>query len=254
MLATAILISGSGSTAEAIITAVQSGKLVGIKPVVVVASSSDAGGIAKAKKLGIKTEVVSKSDYKGDAFGKRLLQVMDEFEVDLISQNGWLPLTPAILVAKYRGRIINQHPGPLDPGGKVDFGGKGMYGERVSCARLMYARVTGENWTESTVHQVSEEYDKGNLIQISRMEFGKTAKLTSLADLAKKPQALLAAVNREQVRLLPIEHKNVIKALKKIVKHKGRYEGFRRDKPLVPKKFETVAKEAKKLAVGLYEK
>ena len=49
----ALLISGGGTTMEAIIKACQSGVLNGVEPVLVIASSANAGGIEKAKKLGI---------------------------------------------------------------------------------------------------------------------------------------------------------------------------------------------------------
>ncbi len=49
----------------------------------------------------------------------------------------------AVIKACRRGRIINQHPEPLDPS-RDDFGGKGMYGAWVSCARLIYEYLPGE--------------------------------------------------------------------------------------------------------------
>ena len=52
----ALLISGSGTTMEAIIKACQKGVLAGlVEPTVVVSSRQDNQGIKKAKKYGIKT-------------------------------------------------------------------------------------------------------------------------------------------------------------------------------------------------------
>ena len=121
----AMLISGSGTTAEAVLKAWRNGEIDSMLPVAVIASRSDALGIEKARALGVPTFVADNSI---------LLPLLRQLRVDVGFQNGWLPLTPALMVRAYKGRIINQHPGPLDPAGPVDFGGHGMYGARVTAA------------------------------------------------------------------------------------------------------------------------
>jgi phosphoribosylglycinamide formyltransferase-1 len=242
----AILISGSGTTAKSIIEACQEGRLKNVEPAIVISSKNDAPGIEKAKSLGIETRVVSPKDYSNSiAFGEKLLEIFREFKVDFISQNGWLPLTPVNVVKEYQGRIINQHPGPLDPGRKLDFGGKGMYGKRVTCARIVYAFLTKEKnpWTEATVHFVNEEYDKGDLLRIEKMNFPPL--------FGKFDENLILVKTLElQEKLLPLEHENVINALKKIVE--GKAKGFRRKRPLIPKKNEKILLKAKEIAIKLF--
>jgi len=244
----AILISGSGSTAEAIIKTCQEKRLEGILPVVVISSRSDALGIQKAKNLGVKTLVVSPKDFRSKKeFGQRLLEILQKYKIDLVSQNGWLPLTPAVVIEKYQGRIINQHPGPLDPGRKFDFGGKGMYGARVMCARLAYEWLTKEEnpWTEATVHFANEEYDKGELLRVEKM---------ALPPFRGKfnEQILKEKTLEAQRRLLPLEHQNVIDGLKMLAEGKAR--GFRRKRPLIPRKNERILLKAKEIAFRLFPK
>src|SRR5437588_342377 len=70
----------------------------------------------------------------------------------------------AILQACRSGRIINQHPGPLDPG-RPDFGGKGMFGRRVHAARLLFVNQTGHDfWTEATSQRVAENFNEGPVL------------------------------------------------------------------------------------------
>lgn len=199
---TAFLISGEGTTAEAAILACQYGKIINIRPAVVIASRHDAPGLARAKALGIPTEVVVRSDFKGqsEAFGDALLNRLRHYGVGLVSQNGWLPKTPPEVIKAFSGYIINQHPGRLPP-----FGGVGMFGRRVTYATLDYFASTGEEdlWTASVVHHVTAAYDEGPLIQVRRLDVGH---------LRNSPD-LLDWTNRVQDKLLPVEHENVIGAL-----------------------------------------
>lgn len=252
-LRTAILISGSGSTAEAIIRACQDGWLEDVCPAVVIASKNEAGGIVKAQALGIKVEVVERKLFTTiESFGKKLLKLFKKYGVDLISQNGWLPLTPSEVVCEYKGRIINQHPGPLDPG-RLDFGGKGMYGARVVGARLIYSQMAGSDfWTESTVHHVTNEYDKGEIIRTSRINIPAVPRAISLSKLESNLELLTKTIEEIQARLLPIEHENMIKTLSLFASRKTPI--FIRRKPLIPIKNKELLIEAKKLAIKLFPK
>jgi len=227
MMRLAIFISGSGTTAESIVRA-------GIKPVIVISSRPDAGGIGKMKKLGIAVKVVNHSS--------ELLPVLEKAGVDVISQNGWLPLTPGNVIRKYKGKIINQHPGPLDPGRDMDFGGKGMYGRRVIAARIAFCRLSGRDfWTEATVHHVTEGFDRGPIIRVERLAIPKNSK--SLVEITQKVANAL----------LPLEHKNVITILKDYAA-RGKFMEYKRKIPLVGAKEKTVLEKSKKMAIELFSK
>ena len=170
----------------------------------------------------------------------------------MVSQNGWLPLTPKSVVSAYRGWIINQHPGPLDPGRPVDFGGKGMFGTRVSAARLAYAWAAEEGyWTEATVHQVTEEFDKGGLIATSAMPLPELGTSTTVCELVESPAMLLEATRDVQTWLLPQEHALVVDTLRTIGEI-GTVPVYTREKPLIPTKNISIAIGAKQAAVQIF--
>ncbi len=198
-----ILISGGGTTALAIIKACNDGPLSGlVEPVCVIASRADAGGLKKAAAEGVLTFIVDPKKFTSpDQFGERIIGVCQTIGVDVITQNGWLPLTPQNVIAAYPGKMINQHPGPLDPG-YPDFGGKGMYGMRVHAARLHFVRATDreESWTEAVAQLVAPEYDRGPVIHRERVEI----------EPGDTPENL-------QQRVLPIEHRVQIEALRLLV-------------------------------------
>jgi phosphoribosylglycinamide formyltransferase-1 len=249
----ALLISGGGSTAEAVITACQSGELAGIHPRIVIASTKKAGGIQKAEKHGVPTAVINPRSFDTpDTFGNALLSTLKKYGIDIVSQNGWLPLTPQNVIEAFSRKIINQHPGPLDPRRENDFGGKGMYGARVVCARLAYSWLTGTDfWTEATTHFVTNEFDKGDLVRTERVSFSVGSRhACSLQEI--NTQSLTTATHELQQHLLTVEHHNVIETLRKFTK--GNVVGYKREKELVPEKYKDSLKNAKKFAIQLFPK
>lgn len=253
-LRTALLISGGGTTAKAVIEACQRGELKGIIPVAVIVSKPKAGGIEKAQALHIPTFVVSPKEFSSkDEFGKALLKLLKELRVNLVSQNGWLPPTPWNVIEQYENMILNQHPGPLDPGREIDFGGKGMYGSAVTCARVAYAWLAGTDfWTEATTHFVTPEFDKGNLIRVSQLEFERITHPVTIADLQAQPQGLIETTSRIQAELLPLEHQNVIETLRMFAE--GNVHPYQRPEPLISEGKEIYARQAREIAVQLFPK
>ena len=233
----ALLISGGGTTMEAIIKACQSGYLSKVEPVLVISSNSNAGGIEKAKKLGIKEKdilIINSKDFKNrEEFGEEIIKECKKREVEFIGQYGWMVLTPKNIIKEFEGKIINQHPGPLD-NGRPDFGGAGMFGLRVHQARLEFVKKTDHDfWTEATTHFVTEEFDKGKII--------KRIQVPVLPD---------DTAETLQARVLPIEHEVQIEALKDV--SEGKAKEFNREKPLVlPEELE-ILKECKEIAIKMY--
>ncbi len=242
----AFLISGGGTTMEAIIKAIQEGRLTGITPALVIASKPEAGGIVKARALGIPEKDIVVIDPKSfesrEAFGEKIIFECHARKVNFIGQYGWMVKTPDNVIKAFEGRIINQHPGPLETG-KLDFGGAGMYGMRVHAARLCFARKTnqgsrpngeaGRFWTEATTHFVTGEFDRGAVI--------KRKQIPILPD--DTPESL-------QARLLPIEHEVQIEVLQDFVN--GTVAEFYREEPLIRESEETILEECKEEAKKLY--
>lgn len=248
----AILISGSGTTMNRVIEAHKTGELTGVVPIAVISSKPDAAGLVKAQQHGIKTFVVSPKEYATkEEFGDHLLDTLRRVGAHLFFQMGWLPKTPPTVVEAFGGRGANQHPGPLDPG-RLDFGGKGMYGARVIAARLAYALVTGEDhWTEATTHQVTHEYDQGRTISVRRLELPWLLEPVTFAYLRQEPQMFIDTTRDVQARLLPLEHENVIRALQMFADF-GWHADLSRDHPLIPAGNEHVVYGAKALAIQMF--
>jgi len=233
----ALLISGGGTTMEAIIKACQSKELPNVEPVLVIASNPQARGIHKAKNLGFKDEDIVILEPKAfatpDLFGEAIIAECQAHHVDFIGQYGWLAKTPSNVCMAYKDKIINQHPGPLD-NGRPDFGGAGMYGMRVHAARLEFVKKTGHDfWTEATAHRVTEVFDEGKIVKRKQMPIFQN----------DTPEIL-------QARVLPIEHEVQIETLRDFANNT--VTEFIREKPLILPEEETILQEAKEHARKLY--
>jgi len=254
-LKTALLISGRGSTAKAVIKACQKGELKGIIPIAVICSKPDIPGKVMAESLGIKTFICDRKDYSSRSkFGEALLKILQSLQVDLVSQNGWLPLTPENVVDVYRKRIFNQHPTPLDPGRENDFGGKGMHGVAAVSAWEAYRWLSGIDLPiEATTHFVTNKYDKGDLIRVIGLNIPMFPKQITIAQLESDKilqQHLRERTAEIQNVLLPLEHQNVIETLRLFAQ--GKVCGFRRDEPLVPSGNIGYVTQAKRIAIQLF--
>lgn len=206
----------------------------------VIASNNTCGGIEKIKALGIPIHVVNPKSYPDDktGFGNKLLRILvDDYNVDAVGQHGWMPITPSNVIARFPGKMLNQHPGPLDPG-HADFGGvnPGMFGARVSCARLYYCRTIGADyWTEATAHIVTEGVDEGLLVHTERVPIEPSDDVASL-----------------QARLLPSEHRVCIEAWRLMAT--GKANPHLRESRLISKQRSFTLQEAKRIAKTLYPK
>lgn len=215
---TAFLISGRGSTVERVIREWQMGMLPGIEPVVVVSSNEDSQYITKAKdpknNLPIPTVTVDRERYpKGKAgnedFGKELLQIFHDYDVRLISQNGWMVITPLNVLREFEWRIPNQHPAKTP-----EFAG--LKAEQAVAATLAYYWATLENpYVTSTVHHTISKVDMGNIISAHNLPVPPRDRIVSVSDLRRDPGELINETHRiyENI-LLPEERENVIGALR----------------------------------------
>lgn len=232
----AIFASGSGSTAESIYKAIRSGELSAEVSCLIV-SKAEAGAIKRLGNLGLPESqivVALPENFAGpQQYGEYLVSVCRDFGVQFIGQYGWMPITPEPVVRAYEGYMINQHPGPIDPG-KLDFGGMGMYGMRVHCARLYFVRKTKRAyWTEAIAQRVSVNVDKGPIVYKKVIEI--------LPD--DTPESL-------QQRVLPTEHRVQIATLQDFCS--GTVKELTRDEPVVHEDEVEVLKEAKRVARLLY--
>jgi phosphoribosylglycinamide formyltransferase-1 len=156
MLQLAVLGSGRGSNFQAILHAIDEGRLPSTRVCLVISNNSDAGILALARSAGIPALHVSQKQFPTEEeFTDALLAGLERHGADLIVLAGYMKRVPPRVVRKYRGRILNIHPALLPK-----FGGQGMYGHHVHEA-VIAAR---ERESGATVHVVDEEYDRGPIV------------------------------------------------------------------------------------------
>ena len=153
----AVLVSGNGTTLQAIIDAIKNGEL-DLEIKIVISNTSEAYGLERAKEAGIKTYVLK--DYKDE---DELYNELKKAKVDLVVLAGYLKLIPIKVIRDFT--LINTHPALLPK-----YGGKGMYGMNVHRAVV----ENHEKETGATLHFVNEEYDKGKIISQIKVEVLET--------------------------------------------------------------------------------
>mgnify|MGYP003528385913 CR=1 FL=1 len=145
-----ILASGSGTNCENIIRYFQGNGKAEIA--FVLSNKPDAYALVRARRLGVKTYVMTKAEINDE---EKMLGLMRREHVDFIVLAGFLLLIPGFLIDAYDHRMINIHPALLPK-----FGGKGMYGRHVHEAVC----AAGEKESGITIHFVTEGIDEGEPI------------------------------------------------------------------------------------------
>lgn len=114
MLKVVVMVSGGGTNLQAILDAVQDGKITNTEIVGVISNKKDAYALTRAQQAGIPSVCVSLKDYEGrEDFNRALLKAVDSFEPDLVVLAGFLVILPELLVKNYKNRMINIHPALL---------------------------------------------------------------------------------------------------------------------------------------------
>ena len=156
MLKVAVLVSGGGTNLQAILDAMDSGKITNAKVSVVISNNKNAYALERAKKHGIEALCISPKDFEDRAgFNQAFLEKLNSYQVDLVVLAGFLVVLPEAMIKQYRNRIINIHPSLIP-----SFCGKGYYGLAVHEGAL----ARGVKVTGATVHFVDEGTDTGPII------------------------------------------------------------------------------------------
>ena len=176
-----IFVSGNGSTLQNIIDNIENSNL-NAKIALVVSDNPHAFALERAKQAGIPTYVIqSKSLETRDI---ELTNELAKYEIDLIVLAGYLKMIGPRLIENHT--IINTHPSLLPA-----YGGKGMYGMNVHTA-VVNAK---ERFSGVTVHYVTGEYDKGDIISQTKIELEK----------GETPESLSAKVQKvEKIQLIDV--------------------------------------------------
>ncbi len=158
-LALGVLVSGEGTTLEALADEIAAGGL-GADIVLVVSDRATARAIPRAKSRGIPTAVLERRGVSADAWGEELHRLLTESGVELVVLAGFLSILPDSWLRRWRGRAINVHPALLPA-----HGGPGMYGRHVHEAVLRAHELE----SGATVHLVTEQVDGGPVLGQARI-------------------------------------------------------------------------------------
>ena len=156
MLKVGVLVSGGGTNLQAILDAIDSGKITNAEVSLVISNNPGAYALERAKKHNIEAVCISPKQFENrEEFHKVLLAKLKESGVDLIVLAGFLVAIPSMIVEAFPNKIINIHPSLIP-----SFCGVGYYGLHVHEKALARGvRVTG-----ATVHFVDTGTDTGPII------------------------------------------------------------------------------------------
>ena len=156
MLKVGVLVSGGGTNLQAILDAIDCGKITNAEVSLVISNNPKAYALERAKNHNIEAVCISPKQFENrEEFHRALLAKLKESGVELIVLAGFLVAIPPMIVEAYPNKIINIHPSLIP-----SFCGAGFYGLRVHQAALDYGvKVTG-----ATVHLVNEIPDGGRIL------------------------------------------------------------------------------------------
>lgn len=156
MLNVGVMVSGGGTNLQAILDAVDAGRITNARIAVVISNNPGAYALERARNHGIPAVCISPKEYESrEAFNKAFLEAVDGYGLDLIVLAGFLVKIPEEMTRRYEHRIINIHPSLIP-----SFCGVGYYGLKVHEAAL----ARGVKVTGATVHYVDSGMDTGPII------------------------------------------------------------------------------------------
>lgn len=156
MLKIVVCVSGGGTNLQAILDAIDAGRITNTEVVAVISNNPGAKALERAQNHGISGICMSPKSYSDrEAFNRAFTDKMTELAPDLVVLAGFLVRIPPQMVHAFSNRIINIHPSLIP-----SFCGVGYYGLKVHEKVL----ERGVKVTGATVHFVNEGMDEGPII------------------------------------------------------------------------------------------
>jgi len=140
---------------ESILKSIKKNKIP-INPAVVISNKPNARGLVIAKKLGVNTEIIESSGFKGDRwkYDKKIIDVLKKYNVTpkngLVCLAGFMRIISPQFVRKYKNRMMNIHPALLPAYPGLD--------------AQKQAIDNGAKYSGCTVHFVDDKVDSGHII------------------------------------------------------------------------------------------
>ena len=148
----AILASGAGSNAEAILAHFAGQAAAEVAEVVWVCTNRKGAAVRQlAVKFGVEESHLAKSDVANGG----LLEGLQSRQVNWVVLAGYLLKVPEEVCEAYEGRMVNIHPALLPK-----HGGPGMFGMNVHRA----VKAADDLVSGVTIHFVNEDYDDGDIV------------------------------------------------------------------------------------------
>jgi len=159
----ALLISntGTGTNLQAVIDAIETGQLKA-KIAVVVSDTNEALGLQRAKKHHLSTLIIDRKD--------NITKILKEkYQIDFICLAGWKRIIPDEIIAVFKNRIFNIHPGLIpdkingvvkNPDGTKGLWNKGKLTD-LAIQNFFDHKAT---YAGSSVHFLSQEFDFGPVL------------------------------------------------------------------------------------------
>mgnify|MGYP001411440648 CR=1 FL=1 len=146
-----VLISGRGSNLQAIIDAIDDGRL-DAQVAVVISNKKDTRGLERAKRAGIETVALNHNDYPSrQAFDLAVVNELRTYDVGLVCLAGFMRVLSPVFVGAFPNAILNIHPSLLPSFVGLDAQQQAWdYGVKVSGV---------------TVHIVTPELDDGPIVR-----------------------------------------------------------------------------------------
>lgn len=144
-----ILASGRGSDFQAIVDAVESGK-VDYEIAILVCNNSNAFAIERARKHSIEHAIIDHKGKEREEFDREMSKTLSDAGCDLVVLAGFMRILSPWFVNEWKNRIVNIHPALLP-----SFPGAHAHRDALEYG----VKVTG-----LTIHFVDEEMDGGPII------------------------------------------------------------------------------------------
>jgi phosphoribosylglycinamide formyltransferase-1 len=174
MIDIGVLVSGRGTNLQAIIEAIEEGKIEG-KIKIVISDNLDAYALKRAEQYNIETQYINHKEFKNrEDYDKKIVETLENKEVELVVLAGYMRILSSYFIKAYKNKIINIHPALLPS----------FPGLRAQKQAVKYGvKISG-----CTVHFVDEGMDSGPIILQSAVEVSEDDTEESLAERILKEE------------------------------------------------------------------
>ncbi|MBC8500087.1 MAG: phosphoribosylglycinamide formyltransferase [Candidatus Atribacteria bacterium] len=174
MINIGVLVSGRGTNLQAIIEAIEEGKIEGeIK--IVMSDHPKACALKRAQQYLIDTRYIDFKEFKNrEDYDKEIIKSLKEKKIDLVVLAGYMRILSPYFIRTYKNKIINIHPALLP-----SFSGLHAQGQAVKYG----VKVSG-----CTVHFVDEGVDSGPIVLQRALEVKDDDTEESLAERILKEE------------------------------------------------------------------